>query len=104
MDMKTLLEIKNLHTYFYTERGTSRAVEGVSFNIPKGETVALVGESGCGKTVTALSIMRLVPTPGEIIQGELIFQGEDLLDLPSERMRSIRGRDIGMIFHEPMSS
>ncbi|MBL7091838.1 MAG: ABC transporter ATP-binding protein [Candidatus Omnitrophica bacterium] len=102
--MKTLLEIKNLHTYFYTDSGTSRAVEGVSFNIPKGETVALVGESGCGKTVTALSIMRLVPAPGEIIQGEVIFQEEDLLDLPSERMRSIRGRDIGMIFQEPMSS
>lgn len=104
MDMSALLEIKNLHTYFYTDSGTSRAVEGVSFNIPKGETVALVGESGCGKTVTALSIMRLVPTPGEVIQGEVIFQGEDLLDLPSERMRSIRGRDIGMIFQEPMSS
>lgn len=103
--IENTLEVKNLHTYFYTERGVSRAVEGVSFAIGKGETVALVGESGCGKTVTALSIMRLVPSPpGEIANGEIIFQNQNLLELPENKMRSIRGQHIGMIFQEPMSS
>jgi len=103
--MVSLLEVKNLHTYFYTDSGISRAVEGASFNIQKGETKALVGESGCGKTVTALSIMRLLPQPtGKILKGEIIFQGRNLLALPEGRMCSIRGRHIGMIFQEPMSS
>jgi len=103
--MAALLEVKNLHTYFYTDAGVSCAVEGASFHIRKGETLALVGESGCGKTVTALSIMRLVPSPpGEIVKGEVSFQGENLLKLPEAQMRSIRGRDIGIIFQEPMSS
>ncbi|MBL7084996.1 MAG: ABC transporter ATP-binding protein [Candidatus Omnitrophica bacterium] len=102
--MENLLEVKNLHTYFYTDQGVSRAVEGASFDIRKAETLGLVGESGCGKTVTALSIMRLVPKPGEIVKGEVAFRGENLLALSDQRMRSIRGRDIGMVFQEPMSS
>jgi len=100
-----LLEIKNLHTCFYTDTGISHAVEGASFDIRKGETLALVGESGCGKTVTALSIMRLVPAPpGEIVKGEIIFQQKNLLDLSEKEMRFIRGQHIGMIFQEPMTS
>ena len=103
--MEPLLEVRDLHTYFYTDRGISRAVEGVSFDIRKAETLALVGESGCGKTITALSIIRLVPEPvGEIVKGEITFEGESLLNLSEPQMRSIRGRDIGMIFQEPMSS
>jgi len=99
-----LLEVKNLHTCFYTDTGISRAVEGASFDMRKGETLALVGESGCGKTVTALSIMRLVPGPGEIAEGEIIFQQKNLLDLSEKEMRSTRGRRIGMIFQEPMTA
>ncbi|MBN3038443.1 MAG: ABC transporter ATP-binding protein [Candidatus Omnitrophica bacterium] len=103
--MQPILEVKNLKTEFFTEVGVARAVEGVSFNVTKGETLALVGESGCGKTVTALSIMRLVPSPpGKIVAGEIFFKGEDLLGLPASKMRTIRGRHIGMIFQEPMSS
>lgn len=102
--MTPLLTVENLHTYFYTDTGISRPVEGISFDIHAGQTLALVGESGCGKTVTALSIMRLVPTPGEIVQGKILFQGKDLLALAETQMRSIRGRDIGMIFQEPMTS
>ncbi len=103
--MAALLEVKNLHTYFYTDTGVSRAVEGVSFDIKKGQTLAMVGESGCGKTVTALSIMRLVPEPaGEIVKGGIIFEGENLLNLSQAQMRSVRGRGIGMIFQEPMTS
>ncbi len=99
------LEIKNLHTYFYTDRGEARAVEGVSFAIRKAETLALVGESGCGKTVTALSIMRLVSSPpGKIVQGEIIFREQNLLQLPELQMRTLRGQHIGMIFQEPMSA
>ena len=103
--MPALLEVKDLHTYFYSDSGISRAVEGVDFDIGKGQTKALVGESGCGKTVTALSIMRLVPQPaGKIVKGEVIFQGQDLLTLPEGKIRPIRGGHIGMIFQEPMSS
>lgn len=102
--MATLLEIRDLHTYFYTERGVSDAVQGAAFAIHKAKTLALVGESGCGKTVTALSIMRLVPSPGKIVKGEIIFQGQNLLNLSEAQMRSIRGQHIGMIFQEPMSS
>jgi len=100
-----LLEIRNLHTYFYTDSGVARAVDGVSFSIEREQSVALVGESGCGKSVTALSIMRLVDDPpGRIVEGEIIFDGENLLTVPESRMREVRGAEIGMIFQEPMTS
>ena len=100
-----LLEIKNLRTYFYTEEGVVRAVDGVSWDLEEGETVGLVGESGCGKSVTALSILRLIPRPpGRIVEGEILFEGEDLLDVSDAEMRSIRGNRIAMVFQEPMTS
>jgi len=100
-----LLSIKGLSVSFFTEEGVSRAVQDVSFSIKRSKTFALVGESGCGKSVTALSIMRLVPTPpGEIVSGEIIFGQRNLLDLSEKRMRVIRGNKIAMIFQEPMSS
>ena len=99
------LEVRDLKTYFYTSRGVVKAVDGVSYDVKAGETVALVGESGCGKTVSALSIMRLVPKPqGSIVGGEILFQGRDLLALDGEEMRRIRGAEIAMIFQEPMTS
>ncbi|MCJ7729443.1 MAG: ABC transporter ATP-binding protein [Sedimentisphaerales bacterium] len=101
----TLLTVKNLSTYFFTEEGVARAVQGVNLCIKKGETFALVGESGCGKSVTALSIMRLVPAPaGKIIGGEIVFENRDLLGLSERRMRALRGNKIAMIFQEPMTS
>ena len=100
-----LLEIEGLKTQFFTSAGTVRAVDGVNYNVEAGETVAVVGESGCGKSVTALSIMRLVADPpGKIVEGEIRFNGTDLLSLSEEEMRQIRGRDIGMVFQEPMTS
>jgi len=100
-----LLEVKNVHTVFRTDMGPARAVDGVSLSIAPRQTVALVGESGCGKSVTALSIMRLIDDPpGRIAEGEVIFEGEDLLTLRESRMREIRGARIGMIFQEPMTS
>jgi oligopeptide/dipeptide ABC transporter ATP-binding protein len=100
-----LLEVRDLKTYFFTAAGVVRAVDGVSYTVRPGETVALVGESGCGKSVSALSIMRLVPAPaGRIIGGEVLFQGRDLLALDEESMRHIRGREIAMVFQEPMTS
>ena len=100
-----LLEIEGLKTQFFTSAGTVRAVDGVNYNVEAGETVAVVGESGCGKSVTALSIMRLVADPpGKIVEGEIRFNGTDLLSLDEEEMRKIRGRDIGMVFQEPMTS
>jgi oligopeptide/dipeptide ABC transporter ATP-binding protein len=100
-----LLEVKNLHTYFHTMDGLTKSVEGVSFSVDKGVTLGLVGESGCGKSVTSLSIMQLVAIPpGEIHEGEIIFQGEDLLKKTPEQIRRIRGNDISMIFQEPMTS
>ncbi len=103
--MAKLLEIKNLQTQFLTNAGTVRAVDGVSYDVEEGETVALVGESGCGKSVSALSIMRLVSEPaGRIVAGEIRFKGRDLLKLSEEQMREVRGRDIAMIFQEPMTS
>ncbi len=100
-----LLSIHNLSTYFHTEEGTAKAVQDVSVDIKKGETLALVGESGCGKSVTALSILRLIPDPpGKIIGGEILFQSRDLLKLSEKRMRTIRGNEIAMIFQEPMTS
>ncbi len=103
--MGKLLEVKNLQTHFLTRGGVVRAVDGVSWDVEEGETVALVGESGCGKSVTALSIMRLVAPPaGQIVGGQIVFKGRDLLTLGEEEMRRVRGREIGMIFQEPMTS
>jgi oligopeptide/dipeptide ABC transporter ATP-binding protein len=103
--MSELLRVQNLRTHFFTHEGTVRAVDGVSFAIKKGETLGLVGESGCGKSVTALSIMRLIPSPpGRILDGSVIFEGNDLLSLSERQMREIRGRKISMIFQEPMTS
>ncbi|KUK13773.1 MAG: ABC transporter ATP-binding protein [Synergistetes bacterium] len=100
--MKKLLEVLNLKTYFFLEEGVGKAVDDVSFFINEGEIFGLVGESGCGKSVTALSIMRLVPSPGKIVGGKIIFEGENLLEKSYEEMRDIRGRKISMIFQEPM--
>ena len=103
--MEPLLKIEGLKTYFYTEDGVARAVDGVSFHIRSGETLGLVGESGCGKSVTSLSIMRLIPDPpGRIGGGEIRFKDRDLLRLNEEEMRQVRGNDIAMIFQEPMTS
>jgi len=100
-----LLEVRNLQTHFATRAGVVRAVDGVSWDVLEGETVALVGESGCGKSVSALSIMRLVAGPaGRIVGGEIVFKGRDLLALGEEAMRRVRGREIGMVFQEPMTS
>ncbi len=100
-----LLQVKDLKTYFYTDDGVVKAVDGIDFTIKKGETLGMVGESGCGKSVSALSILRLVQDPpGKIINGEIWFKGEDLLKKKSEKMRKIRGNDISMIFQEPMTS
>ncbi|GJL51069.1 MAG: ABC transporter ATP-binding protein [Nitrospirales bacterium] len=99
-----LLELTNLSTSFFSDKGEIRAVEDVSFSIQPGETLALVGESGCGKSVTAFSIMRLVDRPGRIVGGKIVFKGQNLLDLPEQGMRKIRGKSIGMIFQEPMTS
>jgi oligopeptide/dipeptide ABC transporter ATP-binding protein len=101
----TLLDVRNLQTHFLTRGGVVRAVDGVSWDVQEGETVALVGESGCGKSVTALSIMRLVAPPaGRIVGGQVLFKGRDLLALGEEEMRHVRGREIGMVFQEPMTS
>ena len=103
--MEVLLDVRNLRTHFHTSSGVVRAVDGVSWDVRKGETVALVGESGCGKSVSALSVMRLVSAPaGRIVGGEIIFKGRNLLALSEEEMRRVRGREIGMIFQEPMTS
>ena len=104
-DRDSLLKVQGLKTHFYTEDGIVRAVDGVDFALEPGETLGFVGESGCGKSVTALSILRLIPQPpGKIVSGELNFKGEDLRSLSLDRMRRIRGKDISMIFQEPMTS
>jgi len=100
----SLLEVRNLRTHFSTPRGDVRAVDDVSFTIDQGETLSLVGESGCGKSVTALSIMRLVSHPGRIAGGQIIFDGRNLLGLSDEEMRAVRGDDVAMIFQDPMTS
>lgn len=104
--MKTLLEVRDLVTEFRTaDRGVVRAVDGISFDILEGETVCLVGESGCGKSVTSLSLLRLIPEPGgKIAGGQILFEGKDLLHLPMSEMRKIRGNEISMVFQEPMTS
>ena len=102
--MGHLLEVKNLRTHFPTRAGLVRAVDGVSFYLDHGELLGLVGESGCGKSITALSVMRLIAPPGKIISGEILFDGKDLLKLSDREMRQMRGDDIGMIFQDPMTS
>lgn len=103
--MANLLEVHNLTTYFHTQDGIVKAVDGVSYDVNRGETIALVGESGCGKTVSALSILRLVAEPaGKIESGEIIFDGTDLLKLSDEEMRKVRGAKISIIFQEPLTS
>jgi oligopeptide/dipeptide ABC transporter ATP-binding protein len=103
--MDSVLDIRGLSVAFDTVEGTGLAVNEVSFSIARGETVALVGESGCGKSVTAMSVLRLLPSPpSRVVGGEVLFEGRDLLALPVDDMRAIRGRDIAMIFQEPMTS
>ncbi|MCW8814755.1 MAG: ABC transporter ATP-binding protein [Chlorobium sp.] len=103
--MRNILEVKNLRTYYSTDSGTAKAVDGVSFSLGRNRTLGIVGESGCGKSVTALSIMRLIPMPpGYFAEGEILWNGQDLLKLSEEQMRRLRGNDIAMIFQEPMSS
>src|SRR5438128_6608492 len=101
---EALLEVKNLRTSFFTADGVVHAVDNVSFNVRKGEALALVGESGCGKSVTAMSIMRLVAPPGKITAGQVRFKGRNLAELSERDMRNVRGNDIAMVFQEPMTS
>ena len=103
--MVSLLEVKDLKTHFFTEEGVVKAVDGISYDLEAGETLGLVGESGCGKSVSALSLMRLIPDPpGKIVDGEILFEGEDILKIDTENMRRIRGSKIAMVFQEPMTS
>jgi peptide/nickel transport system ATP-binding protein len=103
--MTHLLEVENLGTWFYTRQGIVKAVDGVNFGVASGETLAIVGESGCGKSMTALSLMRLIPDPpGRIVSGQIKLGGKDLLKLSEEEMRKVRGNEISMIFQEPMTS
>jgi len=105
MDNNLLLTIKNLKTYFYTDYGVVKAVDGINLHVGEKETLGIVGESGSGKSVTGLSLLRLIPSPpGKIVEGEIIFQGKDLLSLSEKEMRKIRGNKISMIFQEPMTS
>jgi peptide/nickel transport system ATP-binding protein len=100
-----ILRVDNLRTHFFTSDGVSRAVDGVSFDVARRQTLGIVGESGCGKSVTALTILRLIPIPpGKVVSGEILFQGENLLNLRPREMRAIRGNRISMIFQEPMTS
>lgn len=99
-----LLEVKDLKTYFYTDEGVVKSVDGVSFSVDKGETLGVVGESGCGKSITSMSIMQLIGKLGKIVNGEIDFKGENLLNKDKEEMRKIRGKEIAMIFQEPMTS
>ena len=102
---KPVLEVKGLQTYFKTDAGIVKAVDGVSFTVHEGETIGLVGESGCGKSVTNLSIMRLVPSPpGKIVGGEVLYEGRDIMKMSEKELRSIRGNNISMIFQDPMTS
>src|ERR671918_1080045 len=102
--MAHLLKVNNLETHFPTRGGLVRAVDGVSFHLDGGELLGLVGESGCGKSMTALSLMRLIAPPGKIVSGEVLFDGKDLLKLSDAQMREMRGDDIAMIFQDPMTS
>jgi len=102
--LSNVLEVKNLKTYFYTDEGVVKAVDDVSFSVEKGKTLGLVGESGCGKSVTAMSISRLISPPGRIAGGEILLSGRNLLALNNEEMRQVRGSQISMIFQEPMTA
>jgi oligopeptide/dipeptide ABC transporter ATP-binding protein len=103
--MDPILDVKGLKTYFYTDDGIVKSVDGVDFSVGKGEIIGIVGESGCGKSVTSLSIMRLFQSPpGKIVEGSVTFNGQDLVKVPESRMRQIRGNEISMIFQEPMTS
>ena len=105
MSEANLLEVNRLITSFETDRGLLRAVDQVSFSIPAGKTVGIVGESGCGKSVTAMSIVGLLPQPsGKVLGGEILFKGEDLLNCGEKRMQEVRGGEIGVIFQEPMAA
>jgi oligopeptide/dipeptide ABC transporter ATP-binding protein len=105
MDKGMLLEVKNLSTHFFTEDGLIKAVDGISYDLNEGETLGLVGESGCGKSVSALSLLRLVPNPpGKIVSGQAFFEGQDLLKLSEDDICSVRGNRVAMIFQEPMTS
>src|ERR1700687_4962621 len=101
---QTLLQVEDLHTQFFTSRGVVRAVDGVSLHIDAGETLGVVGESGCGKTMTALSILRLVPDPGKIVSGRILFRGKDVAKMDEEEVMDFRGNDVSMIFQDPMTS
>ncbi len=101
---RTILEVKNLKTYFFTEDGVVKSVDGVDFSVKRGEVMGLVGESGCGKSVPSLSIMRLVGVPGKVMEGEIVFDGQDVLKLSESEMVQIRGNRISMIFQQPQSS
>ena len=103
-EKERLLEVRNLRTYFYTEDGVVKAVDGVDFTVGRGEVLGLVGESGCGKSVTSLSIMRLIASPGKIVEGEIFFDGKDLLKLAEAEMVTMRGNRLSMIFQQPQSS
>ena len=104
-DNNVVLQVEDLHTQFRTRWGTVKAVDGVSFNLRRGETLGIVGESGCGKSVTMLSLMRLVPSPpGRIVSGKIVLDGEDLLELPKHRMAEVRGSKIALIIQDPMTS
>lgn len=103
--MTTLLEVNNLKTYFYTQDGVVKAVNGISYTLDEGETLGIVGESGCGKSVSVLSIMRLIPQPpGKIMEGQVVFEGRDLLQINENEIRQVRGNKIAMIFQDPMTS
>ena len=100
-----LVELRNLRTHVFTDMGVAKSVDGVSYAVRRGKTLGVVGESGCGKSVTALSIMGLIPQPpGKIVSGEILFKGQDLTKLDKESLRKLRGNDIAMIFQEPMTS
>ncbi len=100
-----LLDVENLKTQFFTQDGVVKAVDGVSFYVNPGETLGIVGESGCGKSITALSLMRLIPTPpGKIVEGKIVFQGDNILEMSDEEVRNVRGNRIAMIFQDPMTS
>src|SRR4029078_343779 len=103
--MPPLLQVKDLRTYFYTDEGIVKAVDGVTYDVQEGETLALVGESGCGKSISALSLLKLIPIPpGRIVSGEVLFDGEDLMKLSEDEIRKLRGNRIAMVFQEPMTS
>ena len=103
--MGTLLQVRGLKTRFYTQDGVVNAVNGISYDLNEGETLGIVGESGCGKSVSVLSVMRLIPTPpGRIVAGEVIFEGRDLMKVDEEEIRQVRGNKISMVFQDPMTS